>query len=492
MYTQGWYHVLRRFDRTTNQVIVLYQPAADERFGGAPPLAFSPQDPHVLYMAAQHVLASSDRGETWRSDQSGSRRAAGRPPSRRRPRAAGGVGAPAAGGSITDARAVAGRRRRHLGRHEHRADPRHARQRQDVDERDAAEPAAGEHQRHRRVARRRRHGVRGAAVARRASAHLSHQRLRRELAGDLDRVSPTARSCASSARIRSIPAFSMRARSTSVYVSFDRGDHWQSLQLNLPTTVVSDLTVHDNDLVISTYGRGFWILDDVVAAAAGARGAGDRRRRRSSSSRRPRRARGGTTRRTRRCRPRWWSARTRPRGRSSTTTCASPASGPMTLTISDASGGRDPRILERRAAGRHRRWPNVPEYWLAPPPVLPTAAGMHRVAWDLRYPDPPTLNYGYSGTPLDYREYTLSWHAIPGQDAAVDAGRADGAAGHLHREADGERPELHAADHRRRRIRASPCRRPRSRRSSACSSAWSRDSARRIAASPTSTTCARR
>jgi hypothetical protein len=40
---------------------------------------------------------------------------------------------------------------------------------------------------------------------------------------------------------------------------------------------------------------------------------------------------------------------------------------------------------------------------------------MHRVNWDLRYPDPPTLNYGYSGTLLDYREYTLSWHALPGQ-----------------------------------------------------------------------------
>jgi hypothetical protein len=58
---------------------------------------------------------------------------------------------------------------------------------------------------------------------------------------------------------------------------------------------------------------------------------------------------------------------------------------------------------------------NVPEYWLAPPAVLPTTAGMHRFPWDLRYADPPTLNYGYSGTPLDYREYTLSWHAIPGR-----------------------------------------------------------------------------
>ena len=66
---------------------------------------------------------------------------------------------------------------------------------------------------------------------------------------------------------------------TSAYVSFDRGDHWQSLQLNLPTTVVSDMTVHGSDLVISTYGRGFWILDDVtplrqVRTAMAATGAG--------------------------------------------------------------------------------------------------------------------------------------------------------------------------------------------------------------------------
>jgi len=58
---------------------------------------------------------------------------------------------------------------------------------------------------------------------------------------------------------------------------------------------------------------------------------------------------------------------------------------------------------------------NVPDYWLMPPPVLPTTAGMHRFTWDLRHADPPTLNYGYSGNLLDYREYTLSWHAIPGK-----------------------------------------------------------------------------
>jgi photosystem II stability/assembly factor-like uncharacterized protein len=52
---------------------------------------------------------------------------------------------------------------------------------------------------------------------------------------------------------------------TGVYVSFDDGDHWQSLQLNLPVVPVTDLTVKDSDLVISTQGRAFWVLDDVAA-----------------------------------------------------------------------------------------------------------------------------------------------------------------------------------------------------------------------------------
>ncbi len=50
-----------------------------------------------------------------------------------------------------------------------------------------------------------------------------------------------------------------------VYVSFDAGRAWQSLQQNLPMTSVRDIDVHDNDLVIATHGRGFWIMDDVTA-----------------------------------------------------------------------------------------------------------------------------------------------------------------------------------------------------------------------------------
>ena len=47
------------------------------------------------------------------------------------------------------------------------------------------------------------------------------------------------------------------------YVSFDAGDNWQRLQLNVPDTPIRDLVVHENDVVLGTHGRGFWILDDI-------------------------------------------------------------------------------------------------------------------------------------------------------------------------------------------------------------------------------------
>lgn len=50
---------------------------------------------------------------------------------------------------------------------------------------------------------------------------------------------------------------------TGVYVSFDAGEHWQSLQLKLPVVPVTDLVVKNDDLVASTQGRSFWILDDL-------------------------------------------------------------------------------------------------------------------------------------------------------------------------------------------------------------------------------------
>src|SRR5207248_2329476 len=52
------------------------------------------------------------------------------------------------------------------------------------------------------------------------------------------------------------------------FVSFDDGDSWQPLQTGLPATSVRDITIHDNDLVIATHGRGFYVMDDIVPLRA--------------------------------------------------------------------------------------------------------------------------------------------------------------------------------------------------------------------------------
>jgi len=49
-----------------------------------------------------------------------------------------------------------------------------------------------------------------------------------------------------------------------VYVSLDSGDHWRSLRLNMPVVSIHDLAIEQDDLVAATYGRAFWILDDVT------------------------------------------------------------------------------------------------------------------------------------------------------------------------------------------------------------------------------------
>src|SRR5207247_9934265 len=49
-----------------------------------------------------------------------------------------------------------------------------------------------------------------------------------------------------------------------VYASFDDGGHWQPITLNLPHSSMRDLIVHDDDLVVATHGRSFWILDDIA------------------------------------------------------------------------------------------------------------------------------------------------------------------------------------------------------------------------------------
>ena len=171
------------------------------------------------------------------------------------------------------------------------------------------------------------------------------------------------------------PALAYAGTVTSAYVSFDRGDRWQSLQLNLPTTVVSDLTIRDNDVVISTYGRGFWILDDVAPL---------RQARALTGSTAPvvffkpspaSRVRWDNTQDTP-LPPEMVVGENPPEGAILDYYLASAASNPITLTISDGSG-MVVREYSSVAPAADPTMANVPDYWLAPLPVLSTSVGMY-------------------------------------------------------------------------------------------------------------------
>jgi photosystem II stability/assembly factor-like uncharacterized protein len=179
----------------------------------------------------------------------------------------------------------------------------------------------------------------------------------------------------------------------SVYVSFDEGDHWQSLRLNLPASSMRDLAVHDNDLIVATHGRSFWILDDFAplretAAAAAAQGAYlykpavAYRVRWNANTDTP-------------LPPDEPTALNPPDGTALDYYLPQAATGPMTLEIRSAAGALVRRFASTDVPEPPDSTANIPPYWIRPPQTLATAAGMHRFVWDLRYPDPEVLDHNY-------------------------------------------------------------------------------------------------
>ncbi|HEV2488838.1 MAG TPA: hypothetical protein VGT03_03445 [Candidatus Acidoferrales bacterium] len=173
-----------------------------------------------------------------------------------------------------------------------------------------------------------------------------------------------------------------------IYVSFDDGNHWQSLRLNMPATSIRDLQIKGDDLIAGTHGRGFWILDDITplrqldSSIANA----------SAYLFRPQVA----------TRVRWDvntdtplppdepSAQNPPEGAIIDYYLGAQASGAVTLDILDASNK-----LVRRYSSADKPDVNlenlgqtlaVPIYWKRPPQVLSGEAGMHRFLWDMHYP----------------------------------------------------------------------------------------------------------
>lgn len=208
-----------------------------------------------------------------------------------------------------------------------------------------------------------------------------------------------------------------------MYVSFDNGGRWQPFQLNLPRTPVTDLRVHRQDLVLSTMGRGFWILDNLTPLhqVARARAAGTLAA---------------------------WTAhlfepRTTPRMRYQTMGTlphepeypthgvhvdyyfAESPRGALSLEIH----GEDGRLVRRfdaagpgEAASRQQQM-GPPATVRSGVPRLEATAGMHRFTWDLRHAVPEGVRAAGPMVPPGRYQVTLragEWHATQPVDVTID------------------------------------------------------------------------
>lgn len=199
------------------------------------------------------------------------------------------------------------------------------------------------------------------------------------------------------------------------FLSFDDGDHWQSLRLNMPATSVRDLTIKDNDLIAATHGRGFWVLDDITplrqldaklesASAFLFRPQAATRVRWNMNTDTP-------------LPPDFPAGLNPPDGAVINYYLRSPASGPVTLEIADPSGkvirkysSADPVVALNPAL-------EIPAYWVRPPERLSAEAGFHRFLWDLHLPPVPNAKpeYPISAVPHNTAPQPTSPWVLPGR-----------------------------------------------------------------------------
>lgn len=210
---------------------------------------------------------------------------------------------------------------------------------------------------------------------------------------------------------------------TEVWTSFDDGDHWQSLQLNLPHTSMRDLWIYQDDLIVATHGRSFWILDDITplrqlnssvsnleAVAHLFAPAQAYRVRRDTNTDTPL--------------PTDEPAGQNPADGAIIDYVLPPsAEGPVTLEILDSQGqlvrrysSTDKPELTQDELERQL----IPLYWLRPQRILPANAGMHRWVWDLRYspPNSTTHEYPIAAVPHDTPRHPLGPIVAPGKYSA--------------------------------------------------------------------------
>ena len=195
---------------------------------------------------------------------------------------------------------------------------------------------------------------------------------------------------------------------TQVYVSFDDGDQWHSVRLNMPASSIRDLIVHQDDVAVATHGRGFWILDNIEPL---------RQAKSNDVLLKPQRA--------------WrfrWNKNTDTPLPADEPAGQNPPEGAIldyrlptdakevTLEILDANGSLVRRYSSNDPAPPPQDTGNAPAYWIRPLRALPARAGHHRVTWDLRHPPLPQArpSYPIAAIPFDTPPSPTSPYAMPG------------------------------------------------------------------------------
>ena len=185
---------------------------------------------------------------------------------------------------------------------------------------------------------------------------------------------------------------------SAMYVSFNDGDRWESLQLNLPNTSYRAIDFRDNDILVGTYGRGIWVLDG-GAVLRQMTPAVEREVERDAvylftpdpTVRVRRNVNADTP-----LPPEMPHAVNPPDGMIIFYALASRPAGDVTIDVLDSAGTlvrhlssvAPPPVTE---AAR----PPHPNFWVAPPFAIPTAAGLNRTNWDLHYDPPPAFSHSF-------------------------------------------------------------------------------------------------
>lgn len=398
IFAGGWYGSVVRFDRSTGQYAHVFVAGSKYRTNWDTPLVLSPQDPHTIYFGTQYVLKTTDEGVTWSEISPDLAEISQNEKKRPGVLTVLAPSSAAAGEMWAGANTGVVQLTRNNGATWSRVSPPNVEGGGMIEMIEASPFDAG------------------AAYVTVVPFMGSKPRIFRthDFGKNWQETITGLPGDAVARVVREDPArkgLLYAGTETGVYFSFDDGDHWQSLQLNLPTSSVRDLTVHGDDLVAATYGRALWVLDDVSALRQMTGATVD-----DNGLYKPSAA----------VRVRWDENQDTPLQAETPAGNNPPDGAVIYYNLKSAPEGEIKLAVYDKKGDLVRSFSsipeaeslppgNAPEYWFAPPEALTKQAGLNRFVWDLHYRHPDTLPYGYYGFLLDYTEYTLPDHAIPGE-----------------------------------------------------------------------------